>query len=634
MANIQTETLPRRFRDIVDLYSDTPALMSKDTENVFQNITFRELWRMVEAMAKGLSLLGIKKGSHVGIISDNRKEWIISDLAVLSLGAVDVPRGSDSTAGEIGYILDHSDSEITFAENPAQVEKIVSDPKRIKNLKKIIVFEKKEQARAPKGIQLHSFDEIMLKGREALGGSESYLAGLVADGSGEDLATLIYTSGTTGDPKGVMLTHQAFLFQVDRIPYHLFIKPGQVMLSVLPIWHSFERAVEYLILLHGLCIAYSKPVGAVMLPDMAQVRPQWLPSVPRIWEGVRAAIYRNIQKEGALKQALFNFFVSVGSAYAYLRDLFLGRLPNFYGRIRILQILVACIPLILLLPLKGLGGLLVFGKLKAKLGGKFIAGISGGGALPPYVDNFFRAAGILLIEGYGLTETAPVTNVRMQNAPVPGTVGPFLPDIEYKLIGKNGETVGPGGKGVLHIRSPQVMNGYYKRPDATEKVLNDGWLNTGDICMLTFNNELKIIGREKETIVLLGGENIEPVPIEEKLKESSLIDEVVIVGQDRKFLAALIIPNFDEMRKMAEQNNISWVDVSELCINPQITGKYHEIIQSLVNTKSGFKPFEQIFRFTLLPKEFEVGVELTNSLKVRRNYVFSAYNKEIDKLFR
>lgn len=633
MVKNMSESLAQRFRKIAELYPDLPALMSKNGSDTFHNITYSKLLQIVENFAKGLVEIGIKKNDHAAIISDNRKEWIISDLALLSIGAVDVPRGSDSTDEEIAYILEHSDSKLVFAENKAQYEKILLHIKRFKKIENIIIFEDFGKMDMPKKIKVYTYKQIMDLGTEKMKGNAGFLNELINRGKGSDLATIIYTSGTTGEPKGVMLTHEAFLFQVDRVEYPLNLKPGQIMLSVLPIWHSFERAVEYVLLFHGIAIAYSKPIGAVMLPDMAKIKPQWLASVPRIWEGVRAAVYRNVLKESAVKRGLFKFFVKTCGSFAYFRDMFLGRLPYFKRRIRPLDILAAFFPFILLSPLKFLGSILVFKKIKKKLGGKFVAGISGGGALPAHVDNFFRAAGILLLEGYGLTETGPILNVRDQNSPVPGTVGPFLHDIDFKIIDKEGSILPPGKKGVLCIRSVQVMQEYYKRPEATEAVLKNKWLNTGDICVLTYKGELNILGREKETIVLLGGENIEPVPIEDKLKETPLIDQIVIVGQDRKFLAALIVPDFEELKNLAENHNVSWVDISELCSNPEIQNEYHDIIQSLVNQKTGFKHFEHIYRFTLIPKEFEESKELTHSLKVRRNYVFDKYSKEINKLF-
>jgi long-chain acyl-CoA synthetase len=455
----------------------------------------------------------------------------------------------------------------------------------------------------------------------------------VDSGTIDDIATLIYTSGTTGDPKGVMLSHRSFIFQLDRVYEHLYIKAGEVLLSVLPVWHSFERAVEYVVLNCGAAIAYSKPVGSVMLPDMEKVKPQWLASVPRIWEGIKAAIYRNMKKQGGAKLALFTFFVGIGEIYATLTNMFTDRIPDFHRRSKVVDKGLSIIPLIVLTPFKLLGQLLVFRKLQAKLGGRFIAGISGGGALPHHVDRFFQAAGILLIEGYGLTETGPILAVRKQSHPVNGTVGPLLRDIEARVVDSEGALQSPGQKGELHVKSPQIMDGYYKRPDLTENILHEGWLNTGDIAVFTHSGEFTILGRTKETIVLLGGENIEPVPIEDKLNSSELIQQAMVVGQDKKFLAALIVPEMEKLEEFAAEKGISYIQQEELLSNPEVQERVHNEIQRLINTKSGFKHFECIYRFTLLPKPFEVGNELTHTMKIRRDRVLKLYHREIEQLF-
>ncbi len=632
----EKDTVPKRFRAASKAFADTAALMVKDENGKFQSITYREMYKTVASLGTGLQKIGIKRGDHAAIISDNRMEWILLDLALLGIGAIDVPRGSDSTADEIAYILDHSESSTVFAENAAQVKKILSKKEELPRLSRIVVFSGKEtlSKKEVEEYSILSFDEVMdISGREAEA-HPHFFDEEVDKGAKEDIATLIYTSGTTGTPKGVMLHHGSFIFQLDRVYDYIEIKEGHRFLSVLPVWHSFERAVEYIILNAGGTLAYSKPVGAVMIPDMAQVQPQWMASVPRIWEGVRASIYRNVMKEGGAKKSLFIFFVTVGTTWVFLYNMFSGRLPSFKIRMRWLDILLSTIPLVLLTPFKLLGDALVFSKIKAKLGGKFIAGISGGGALPPYVDQFFQAAGILLLEGYGLTETGPVMAVRMQKHPVGSTVGPLFPDIEYRVIDKNGALKGPGEKGTLYVKSDQIMKGYYKQPEVTAEVLKDGWLNTGDICITTHHREVRIIGRSKETIVLMGGENIEPVPIEDRLNASEAILQNVVLGQDKKFLGALIVPNMEKIVEFASQNGIAYIQPEELLSDPEIEEYIHNEIQSQVNTKNGFKPFECIFRFKILPKPFEVGKELTQTLKTRRGVINRMYEKEIKELFR
>jgi len=251
------------------------------------------------------------------------------------------------------------------------------------------------------------------------------------------------------------------------------------------------------------------------------------------------------------------------------------------------------------------------------------------------VDKFFQAAGILLLEGYGLTETAPVASVRLQRRPVVGTIGPVLQEMEVKLLDpETGTPVLPGQKGVIHLKGPNVMKGYYKRPETTAEVLSsDGWLNTGDLGMITYKGELRIIGRTKETIVLLGGENVEPVPIEETILESPVIDQVMVVGQDQKFLAALVVPNAEAIEKFAAEEEISWVAREDLLANAQIITYIADEINARINVKHGFRGFERIFRCRLIARHFEAGTELSGTLKMKRDVINKMYRKEIEELF-
>ena len=372
-----------------------------------------------------------------------------------------------------------------------------------------------------------------------------------------------------------------------------------------------------------------------MLADMAAVKPTIMASVPRIWEGVRAAIYRNVNEEGGIKKVLFRFFVAVGKAHATAAALVRGLYPQFTRRFRVTDFLMGILPFILLLPFKGLGNLLVFKKIKARLGGRFRFTVSGGGALPPYVDRFFQAAGVLLLEGYGLTETTPVVSVRLQHHPVPGTIGPLLDELEMKLLDpETGVPVGPGKKGVIHLKGPNVMKGYYKRPEKTAEVLTpDGWLDTGDLGMVTYKGEIRIIGRTKETIVLLGGENVEPVPIEDTILESEYIDQTMVVGQDQKFLGALVVLNDEAIERYATEQEIGWTDKADLLGNPLIMELISDEINSRVCAKRGFREFERVFRFKVLPKHFETGVELSAKQSVKRAVVDKMYAKEIASLF-
>jgi long-chain acyl-CoA synthetase len=284
--------------------------------------------------------------------------------------------------------------------------------------------------------------------------------------------------------------------------------------------------------------------------------------------------------------------------------------------------------------LRRLGDKLIFSKVREKVGTSFKAGISGGGALPPRIYQFFKAIGIQILEGYGLTETAPVIAFSPQKHPVMSVVGPAWPGTELKILDEKGNPAGPGVKGVVYARGPQVMKGYYKKEDATAGILNhEGWINTGDLGIMTIHQELRIIGREKDTIVLLGGENIEPVPMEQKLAESPYIEQAVIVGQDQKYLAALIVPDFDALEGYARENGLAYENRIHLrdvhTILELLTGE----INTLISNKNGFRSFERIYKFSVLRKSFEVGRELSGKQDLKRHAIAELYKKEIRELF-
>jgi long-chain acyl-CoA synthetase len=593
----------------------------------------------VASLAAGFLELGIVRGDRIGLISDNRKEWLMSDLAILGLGAADVPRGCDATEQEIAYILSWSDCKVTLLENDKQLEKILARRSEVTGLKTAILFVAPSAALASQaeaaGLKVLNFADVFALGKKRRTAKPGEYEAEAAKGNRDDIATIIYTSGTTGEPKGVMLTHGNFLHQTTTLPELLVISPGQIWLSVLPVWHSFERILQYTIIAVSNSMAYSKPVGAVMLPDFQTIRPHWMASVPRIWESVKDGIYRNIRQTGGAKKTLFIFFVGVGESFAYLKNMMMGRLPDFGNRSRLLDLLIPIIPLILLAPLRGLGEVLVFKKIKHKLGGRFKAGVSGGGAMPASVDVFFDTIGVQILEGYGLTETAPVLALRPQMKPVMGTVGPAIPGTELKIVDDAGKDLGRCKKGVVWARGPQIMKGYYNKPELTAKIMKgDGWLDTGDIGILTRNGELKLTGRAKDTIVLRGGENVEPLPIEQKINDSQYIKQAVVLGQDQRFLAALIVPDQEAVTGWAKVNNIPIVDYESLLAQPEVKELIDYEVNQAINQKAGFKSFERIFRFELLAVPFEQGKELSAKMEVKRHAVAEIYKHRIDKLFK
>lgn len=659
-------TIPKLLQHITTKYGDTPAQYIKDSEGTFHPRTYSALYNEVLAFAAGLKNIGVSRGDHVGLISENRAEWFVTDLALLSLGAADVPRGNDSVPQELHYILDFAGCKTVVVENHAQLSKLSGIIKELKAVKTIIVLDQNfdpdsldgDSKKPFKRVKLLRYQEIVESGKSD-GSHRAVVESEISEGQPDDTATIIFTSGTTGTPKGVVLSHHNFLHQVNSIDGFLDVNPGDVWLAVLPVWHSFERIMQYIALGTASALAYSKPVAKIMLGDFAQVQPQWMGSVPRIWESVRSGIIKKTRAEGGIKWAMFRFFVAVGGAHKHATDLVRGRVPRFKPRSRALDFVAGVLPWLVLWPFAALGSALVFSKIKARLGGRFVAGISGGGALPSAVDQFFGAAGILLLEGYGLTETAPVIAVRKQHHPVPGTVGTLIPDTECEIRDENGNALPAGTQGVVYVKGPQVMSGYYNAPEQTRAVLSDdGWFNTGDLGMMTVDGELKITGRAKDTIVLRGGENIEPLPIEQKLRESELIDQAVVLGQDQKFLAALIVPNEEALQEalrqhaeasgsdkagtkagshtivaQADGNGATSSTLAQLIDKPESKRIIESEVSELVSIKNGFRGFEQIYRVLLAADQFEIGHELSAKQEVKRHVINEKYEREIAKLF-
>ncbi|MCL2765291.1 MAG: AMP-binding protein [Treponema sp.] len=636
---MEVTTLPRIVQRNVRDKPNFVAQYSKDKDEVFQPTTFAQMYNEILACAAGLKEAGIKRGDHVGFISDNRKEWLIIDYSILCLGAADVPRGCDSIAEELAYILSFGDCKTVVLENETQMAKILPLRNKMPQLEMFIIidndFDKDKYKNELSGINVLGYLDIMEKGKTIIAKEGAKpIEDEIAKGQGDDVATVIFTSGTTGEPKGVMLTHSNILNMAKHAMQIINHKPGDIWLTVLPVWHSFERAIQYITQYDANALAYSKPIGKIMLADFQKIRPQWMTAVPRLWEALRAGVYRNAAASGKVK--ILNLFVKISSTHEMFKNMLLGLTPQFKRRCVPLDMLVSFIPFLLLSPLRGLANVLVFKKIKKMLGGKFKAGISGGAALPEAVDKFFAAAGVLILEGYGLTETAPVLGVRYTKHPVPETVGPQFPKMEIEIRDlETDKVVKPGQKGVLYARGPQIMKGYYKRPDKTSEVIDkDGWFNTGDIGLKTWKGEIKLTGRAKDTIVLLGGENIEPVPIENKIRDSSFIDHAVVLGQDQKHLAALIVPSFDSIEVYAKENNIAYMDMESLVKTPEIKELIQAEITERINRKTGFRGFEMISRSFLVSKPFEIGQELSQKMDYKRHKILEIYKKEIAELFK
>ena len=633
------QTIPQMLKEIALQYPDVAAQYGKDAQGNFHPVTYKQLLDTSYHFGGGLLSLGTTRGEHVGLLADNRKEWLQADMGIMGIGAVDVPRGCDATERELRFIFSMAECKTIVVENETQVLKVLDFKESLPHLVRFISFDEvkeevKEKSKAA-GVEVLQFGEVLKIGEEYCQKNPSKLEEEFEKGTSEDLACIIFTSGTTGEPKGVMLTHNNFLAQLEDLKERIYLYPGERALSVLPVWHAFERLCEYVVLCQAAAICYSKPIGSVMLPDFQKINPQMLPAVPRVFEAVYEGVYRTMRKTGGVVYALFRFFVGVAKVHSRIhRHLFrqTARLKNDH---LLLSWIVLFIPWVLLYPLKALGGVIVFKKIRAKLGTSFRGGISGGGALPPQIDEFFWAIGVNLVEGYGLTETAPVVSVRPFRAPVFGTIGRPLKDVEVRIVDEEGNVLPKCQKGTVQVKGPTVMKGYYKREDLTAKVIDkDGWFDTGDIGLITLGGELVLKGRIKDTIVLRGGENIEPLTIEMKLNNSRYIAQSMVVGQDQRFLGAIIVPSEEEIVGYAQEQQIPYEDYSGLLKTQEIKKLIDEEIQTAISAKNGFRLFEKISRFFILDRPFVVGETLSAKQEIMRHKISEIYAKEIAELFK
>ena len=634
-----TMTVPKMIKKTAEEYPEVIAQYKRVKGADFQPILYREMFQLGLDFGAALLNLGVKREQPIGLISDNRAEWQHADLGIMAIGAVDVPRGCDATLIDLEKILSITETEIVIAENNSQVNKLVSLKEKLSALKTIIYFENdlkddvKAAAEAAK-ITLYYFQDLLKEGKKWRIEHQGEVEAELEKGKGDDLATIIFTSGTTGTPKGVMISHKNFLKQLDEIPERIYLNPGDKALSVLPIWHVFEREVEYVIMCQAGSIVYSKPVGSILLADMKKMNPHLLPAVPRVFEAVYDGVTKKMRKAGGIVNDMFNFFVGAAIVHKRMQRKMFNKNPSFTRYHGVFWTILFFIPWLLMWPVYWLGDLIVFRKIKVMLGKNFRAGIAGGGALSPQIDEFFWALGIKLVEGYGMTETAPIISVRPIAAPIFGTIGSPIRNVKVRVVDPDGYVLERGKEGELQIKGDTVMKGYYKNPEKTAEAFTvDGWLHTGDLAVMTIHDELKIKGRIKDTIVLSGGENLEPLPIEMKLAESRYIKQAVVVGQDKRFLACLVLVDEDEIKNYADENGIQYESYEGLLENEHVLKLYDSEINGLISAKNGFKTFERIAKFHLITKQFEVGVELSAKQEIMRFRINDIYKNEIAAMY-
>ena len=583
-------TLISMFEEVIQHYGDKPALAHKPKGGTYQDISYTELGESVDAFSRGLNALGVEKDDRVAILSENRPEWAITDFGSLKTGALTVPMFSTLTAAQVGYILNDSGAKVICVSTEKQLEKCLSIRDEIPTLEQIIIFDSIE-GETPEGVT--EFEAVCESTGEDTDNTTSE----------DDIATIIYTSGTTGNPKGVMLTHANFISNVQVCKSLIDVSETDVLLSFLPLSHVFERlGGHYVPLFSGAKIAYAESTFTVA-QNMQEVAPTVMLSVPRLYETMHDRILRAVEEGSSLKQKIFHWGVSVGSSVSSAIQQ--GKKPSAILRLQ-----------------QNIADKLVFAKLKAATGGRLRFFVSGGAALPQAIAEFFHAAGILILEGYGLTETSPVISINHPGKWKFGTVGVHVPGIEVQ-IAEDGEIL---------TRGPHVMKGYFNNAAATAEVIDqDGWFHTGDIGIIDEDGFIKITDRKKNIIVLSNGKNVAPQPIESELVQSPFISQVMVVGSERKNLAALIVPNFDALKAWASENGL---ETAELPAMLQTREVQQHIQSEIRNHLTDFADFEQVRRFVLLEKEFsQEADEMTPTLKLKRNVIIERYSDKIEQMY-
>ncbi|QJX49323.1 long-chain fatty acid--CoA ligase [Hymenobacter taeanensis] len=561
--------------------------------DAWQALSVQQVQQGSNQVSLGLRHLGIAAGDKVAIISANRPEWVLADFGIAQLGAVSVPMYPTITVEDYRHIFQDAGVRVVLVENQKLLSRVQEAVVGLaEGPEYIFTFDHLPDAR--------HFGELLALGQSGLN-EETGLEALKAAVQPDDLLTLIYTSGTTGRPKGVMLSHRNILYNCENLTGYLPLPAGQKALSFLPLSHIFERTATYLYLMLGFSVWYAESVERIA-DNLREVQPQVFTTVPRLLEKIYDKIVAKGHELTGLKKKLFFWALDLGLRYDTQQDQ--GLLYNTQ---------------------LALANKLVFSKWREAMGGQVHYIVSGGGALQPRLARVFWAAGIRVMEGYGMTETSPVIAASQPEASgnLIGAVGPVIPGVEVKLA----------TDGEILTRSPSVMQGYYNRPDLTAEVIDrEGWLHTGDIGEFIQGRFLKITDRKKEMFKTSNGKYVAPQPLESKLAESPLVEQCMVVGEGEKFAAALLVPAFTELRAWAKSHNLP-TDLSDaaLAAHAQVQQLYEQLVQQ---TNAAFAQWEQIKKVALLPVVWSVeSGELTPTLKVKRKIISQNNQQRIEALF-
>ncbi|MBW4512495.1 MAG: long-chain fatty acid--CoA ligase [Scytonematopsis contorta HA4267-MV1] len=596
-------------------------------------LNYTQLSQQIQQFATGLQTLGVKAGDRIALIADNSPRWLIADQGIMAAGAVDAVRSSQAERDELLYIVENSGSTGLVVEDIKTFKKLREG---LKNLPiQLVILLSDETPEAEESLKVLNFQQLM--------DSSAGHTLQPVEHSRDNLATLIYTSGTTGQPKGVMLTHGNLLHQVTTLGAVVQPQKGDMVLSILPSWHSYERSAEYFLLSQGCTQVYTNLRS--IKRDLKEIKPNYVVVVPRLLEGIYEGVQKQFREQPANKQRLVNSLLGISEKYIKLRRIANGlSLDNL--KPSAVERLAASTQAAVLSPLHALAEKIVYSKVREATGGKIKQMISGGGALPRHIDTFFEIVGVEVLVGYGLTETSPVTHARRYWSNLRYSAGQPIPGTEAKIVDLETRKELPIGQtGLVLLRGPQVMQGYYQNPEATAKAIDaEGWFDSGDLGWLTEQKDLVLTGRAKDTIVLTNGENIEPQPIEDACLRSAYIDQVMLVGQDQKCLGALIVPNLEALEKWATSQNLQlFVENDNIAESSgQNINLESKIIQDLfrqeltreVQNRPGYRPDDRIgpFKIILEPFSQENGM-MTQTLKIRRHVVMERYRDIINAMF-
>lgn len=580
-------TLVDLFFEVVDRLGDRPALQWYG-DGSWPSMTYNEALERVRGVSGALAELGLERGDRAAILAENRPEWALADYGCLTSGVVDVPIYATLTPHQVAYILNDCGARLVFVSTSEQLEKIREIRKSCPALEWVVVFDPPEGTRDAHEL---SWDEFLERGASrAMAWSVKEFREQAFTAQPDDVATILYTSGTTGEPKGVMLTHNNLHFNVRTSQTRLPIDERDSTLSFLPLSHVFQRMVDYLLLNRGCPITYARAIETVP-DDLKAVRPTIVVSVPRLYEKV----YAKVMDADGVKGKLVGWATEVGRRWA--EDQLAGRTPGAVTRAQY-----------------GLARKLVFSKIYEGVGGRLRYFVSGGAPLAPEINKFFFSAGITILEGYGLTETSPVTNVNTPNDfPLNyriGTVGKPVPGTEIRIA----------DDGEILVKGPQIMKGYYKRPEATREVIDqEGWFHTGDVGEIDADGFLRITDRKKDLIVTAGGKNVAPQPIENRLKKNRFFDQPVLVGDRERFLSLMLVPDFETLAAWGRENGVQARDRKALLAEARVQDF---LLDQMRRELSDLSSFEMPKKLILLPEPFTIeDGSLTPTQKVKRRVV-------------